>query len=137
MNMIEAAAQLNGCEYREEGTRDIFAAMKDARLVAVFGASDDLLEFRGAVYDEMDAIEDATAYFIGDGLMLNACEDDGCPYFAKMLKRAAEVKAEWRPDGFDGLWLITTALPHAQFDVMDDGELYCRGLVFSLADCPV
>ncbi len=137
MNMSEAAAQLNGFEYREEGTRDIFAAMRDARLVAVFCASDDLMEFCGAEYNEMDAYEGATAYFTGHGLLLNGCYNDGCPYFAKMAKRAAEVKAEWCPDGFDGLWLITTALPHAQFDVMEAGELYCRGLVFSLADCPV
>ena len=31
-------------------------------------------------------------------------------------------------------WTYMTDIPHATFDVMDDGELYCRGIVFALAD---
>lgn len=47
------ADAMNGREYRNEGSDALFAQMKRDGIVAVFGASDDLMEFRGAIYDEV------------------------------------------------------------------------------------
>ena len=137
ITMKEAAADLDGNEYKKEGSKELFARMNAAGLVAVFGASDDLMEFRGAEYDEIGAYDGGTAYFTKDGLLTNDCVNESCPYFEKLKKTASTVEAVWCPTGVEGnpSWLMKTDLPHERFTIMKDGEVYCIGLVFSLADC--
>jgi hypothetical protein len=53
MDAKALAALLTGREYRQEITRAEEADAKAAGLVVAFGASDDLLEFRGAIDDEV------------------------------------------------------------------------------------
>lgn len=133
MTAREAAEKLDACEYGDEGSPELFAAMKDAGLVAVFGASDDLMEFRGAIDDELGAYEGTTAHLNTAGLLKNECSDEDCPYFATAKKNASTIEAKWADD--DGIsWTYTTEIPHFTFTVMEDGETYCRGIVFKLAD---
>ena len=137
LTMKEAAAALDGNEYGKEGSKELFAQMKDAGLVAVFGASDDLMEVRGAVYDEAGAGESGgVAYFTTAGMLYSDCDDDACPYFAKLKEKASKVNAIWAPTAHEGAsWLMETDLPHETFRIMEDGEVYCIGLVFDLKDC--
>ena len=51
MTAAKLAEQLNGIEYPASISRDLEAQAKAAGLVIVFGASDDLMEFRGAIHD--------------------------------------------------------------------------------------
>lgn len=125
----EAARQLDQSQYRNEGSRTLFTAMKDAGLVAIFGASDDLMEIRGAVYDECGA----EAWFTNTGLLHNDCENDNCPAHARAKTSALRVRALWceePPFSFT----YATDIPHETFVVMEDHEPYCRGIVFALAD---
>lgn len=55
MNAKEFAAMLNGREYRREITKAEEKEAKAAGLIVAFGASDDNLELRGAVDDEIGA----------------------------------------------------------------------------------
>lgn len=128
----DAASRLDKCEYRKEGSPELFAAMAVAGLVAVFGASDDLMEFYGAIHDEIGAWKGTTAYLTPSGLLANKCIYDGCPYHAAEKNGAATIKAVWGAAGAD--WTYRTAIPHVTFLVMKDGEPYCRGIVFALAD---
>jgi hypothetical protein len=130
----EAAAELNGNECREEGSNELFARMKEAGLVAVFGASDDLIEFRGAIDDEYGAYEGGEYVITRDGLPRNKCDDDDCPYFAASIKSATKIKAIW--DDGDFSWQYETSIPHSKFVIDEDGEPYCEGIVFALADVP-
>ena len=100
----------------------------------VFGASDDLMEFRGAVNDEIGAWEGTTAYFTKGGLLNNECDNEDCPYFKKAQQTAAIIDAKWDTDGYS--WVYETTIPHATFDILADGEKYCRGIVFALEDLP-
>lgn len=128
MDINEAAALLNGSEYREEGSRQLFADMATDGLVAVFGASDDLMEFRGAIDDEAGA---GTVAIGPDGLLKSDCDEgDDCPYFQRLAKAAPKIKALFDREGFT--FVYETAIPHATFIVKEDGEPYCRGIVFSL-----
>lgn len=135
MDIKEAAALLDGSEYREEGSRELFARLKDARLVAVFGASDDLTELRGAVDDEQGT---DTILFDRDGMLVNRCDEDHCPYWRERKALAeGKVKPIWDEGEVDGVrwsWRYETAIPHATFRVMEDGEPYCLGIVFSFDD---
>lgn len=132
MTPAEAAAKLDGNEYGKEGSKELFAAMKDARLVAVFGASDDLMEFRGAIYDEVGAINGGTAYVTKAGMFTNECSNDECPYCAKEREKAMPIIAVWDSNGFS--WRINTEVPHVKFIIKEDGENYCEGIVFALDD---
>ena len=135
MTPAEAAAKLDGNQYRKEGSTDLFAAMKAAGLVAVYGASDDLMEFEGAIRDEVGAWDGGTAYLNRSGLIANECENDDCPHFKKALKNApATIEAIWDSNGFS--WQYRTDLPHAKFVIKEDDENYCEGIVFALADIP-
>ena len=135
ITMEEAAAALDGNQYREEGSRDLFARMKAAGLVAAFGASDDLLEMRGAFHDEVGAYDGGKAHLGSNGLLTNECNDDECPHFLRAVAAAPYVEALWCPTGDDGpSWLIrmSDGRPTETFKIMEDDEIYCIGIVFPL-----
>jgi len=125
------AARLHGREYRDEMTGTDQAEAKIMGLLVVFGASDDLLEFRGVLNDEIGAWEGCTVALSRDMQIIEGpeCADDlkaaGWTPPAPLLT----VTAEWCPAGFDGSWRITSDAPFEPFDIMEDGELYCRGCV--------
>jgi hypothetical protein len=129
-----AAAKLNGNQYGKEGSKDLFEAMDTAGLVAVFGASDDLMELRGAINDEVGCYNGGTAYLTPDGLLQNDCENEECPHFIKLKEKAATVTAKWDDGGFS--WRYETEIPHVKFTIKEDDENYCEGIVFALADVP-
>ena len=85
------------------------AIAEENGLVVVFGASDDLCEIRGAEDDEIDCFDGGKATIAG-----------------------AKVKINWCKDGYS--WTYDTDIPHECFDVYEDGEKYCRGIVFSISD---
>ncbi len=45
------------------------------------------------------------------------------------------IEALWAPESDPGYsWVYKTDIPHESFEVVEDGEPYCRRIVFSLAD---
>lgn len=128
----DVAAELDGSEYRNEGSRQLWGRMKEAGLVAVFGASDDLVEVRGAADDELGAYNGTTLYFTPTGLLENDCDNDDCPHFRRAQRKAAAVEVAWSENGYS--WFVTAPFAHKTFSVNEDGEPYCRGIVFSLSD---
>ena len=139
MEAKELAAKLNGCEYGDEIDPALEREAKTHGLVVAFGASDDLMEFRGAIHDEIGCYggEDV---FVDDKGLLESFDDVRDRASKEKLRewfqrepRARKIEAIWDDD--DGYsWCYATEIPHAQFDVMEDGEKYCRGIVFRLAD---
>ena len=55
MTKEEFAKMLDGRQYREEMTSNEEKLAESHVLLVCFGASDDLLELRGIIYDEFDA----------------------------------------------------------------------------------
>ena len=135
MTKEEDAAALNGCEYGEEGSKELFAQMKADGLVAVFGASDDLMEFRGAAHDEVGCYGGGTASVTRSGLLSAQCDNDDCPHERQRRESASRITANW-DDGHGFAWTYTTDIPHAKFIVNEGDELYCEGIVFALSDVP-
>lgn len=66
MTKEQLAELLNGNEYRDEMTKEQEQAAKQNNLLVLFGASDDLLEMRGAIRDEVGAY-DGGEYAAGIG----------------------------------------------------------------------
>ena len=135
------AKKLDGREYTKEITKDEESAAKEAGLVVIFGASDDLMEFRGAIYDECDAYDGGEALIDKKGLLKQREQidnDEELEDFFVRRKTARKVEALWCKEG-QWSWTFKTDIPHATFDICEsDGRErnpYCRGIALSLSDC--
>ena len=145
MTPKELAALLHGREYGREITEFEAAQAKAAGLVVVFGYSDDNVELEGAIHDEVAAYDGTTLRMTPLGLLPawsgdddEISEEDAAFYFKRKAAGFQTIEVLWSPKGEDGepfaSWAFKTAIPHETFDVMEDGELFCRGIVFALAD---
>lgn len=132
MTKEQLAEQLNGNEYGDEITPALEQVAKENNLVIVFGYSDDNIEFRGAINDEVGAYDGGSAYVTANGLFDENERDCQCKYFEAARKESVEIKAIWAKDGYS--WQYKTAIPHATFEIVEDGENYCKGIVFNLDD---
>ena len=99
-------------------------------IVVVYGYSDDLVEFDGAIREEVGAWEGATIYVDADG-PIEPCECE-CKYYKAAVSNAKHISAYWCRDGWS--WEFTTVIPHAEFFFYSEGEKYCRGIVFYKKD---
>lgn len=126
------AAEFNGRSYGSEIHPAEELALKAAGMVAVFGYSDDCTEFRGAIHDEVGLGE---LRITAKGKIL---EEDALEALESLVADGTIekpvlglIKASYKSTGHTYM----TAIPHATFDVLEDGgALFCRGIVFRLAD---
>ena len=138
MSKEQLAAELNGIQYpgHRSITKDQIASAKAAGLVIVFGASDDLMEFEGAIRDEFGCYGGGTAWVDLKGLLdrdqIDDGDDEAIAEFVVRRKTASYIRAIWDKDGFS--WIYETDIPHSTFDVWEGEDGYCRGIVFALAD---
>lgn len=131
----ELADLLSGREYMSEITLGEADRAKAAGLVAVFGYSDDNMEFSGAISDEVGCYDGGTAYVTRDGLLNPPdCDNDDCPYFTAARRSATPIKAVWHGNGPGPSWTYETEIPHETFKIFDEGELWCIGIVFNIND---
>ena len=129
MDAKELAAKLNGREYWQ------VRQAKEAGLVVVFGASDDLIEFRGAIRDEGDVPGDVlidTKGVLPSWDSASESEESAQEYFERKPK-ARMIKALFAKEG-SYTWTYKTDIPHETFEIVKDGELYCRGIVFNIGE---
>jgi hypothetical protein len=120
MTAQELATELNNCEYRREMTKEQEQSAAANDLVVVHGASDDLTEFRGAINDEQGNGE---LYFDELGQFFE--EDE--------LSRSEKATLNFMHTKYYP-FTVKTDIPHSTFTVMEDGELYGTGIVFSIND---
>lgn len=139
MTKEELAAILTGREYRKEISKAEAAHAKAAGLVVVFGYSDDNAELMGAIDDEVSAYDGTILRVTPHGLLPEWSagdmidESDAEDYFRKKFAGYREIEACWASEG-DYSWTFKTEIPHATFEIVEDGVPYCRGIVFALAD---
>jgi hypothetical protein len=140
VNANDLAALLTGREYRSEITRDEAAQAKAAGLIVAFGASDDLLELRGAIHDEVGCYGGGSARIDRAGVVpsfdsIDRDDQDALRDYFKRENGGVTIDAVWAGEaGYS--WIIRTTIPHETFEIVEDGEPYCRGIVFDLADVP-
>ncbi len=150
----QLAAQLDGCEYRNGIPDELIQAAKENKLVIVTGESDDLVEFRGAINEEVGAT--VSVLLSRKGIPESDCDEgDKCTYYQRWLKTALkcgevrEIRIFWGGEcGHETMdaakyaelgkptWCFETSLPHAIFAMYDtygdDKEYFCRGIVLDL-----
>ncbi len=137
MDAKTLAAQISGREYGKELTKQEAEQARAAGLVVVYGASDDLMEFEGAIYDEFGCYEGGTALVDEKGLLdrdqIDDSDDEAIADYVARKKTARSIEAAWSDAG-NPCWSYKTDIPHETFEIIDEGEIYCRGIVFALAD---
>jgi len=133
MTAKEMADRLNGREYTNETDANDTKDAKDSGLLICYGASDDLLELCGVINDEVSAYRGVSCDIDIESLEIMPTKDDE-GYCEKCRARAKfiTINAQWCPKDLKTSWRITTLVPHETFDIMKDGELYCRGCVIEL-----
>jgi hypothetical protein len=138
INMIDKIVEmLNGREYLDEVTPETRRLAKENNIVIVYNRSDDLMIFDGVIQDEVGCYEGGVAFINSNGLfspeddfICPACED--CKYIQEERNKCKIIWAKWCVSNVS--WSYLTDIPHKTFDIMEDGEIYCRGIVFSLDD---
>lgn len=137
----QLAEQLNGREYLNETTPQIVLTAKQNGLVIVFAYSDDNCEFRGAIDEEIPCWCGAKIFFNADGS--NFTNSDGEAFLTSHKDKESPeqnmIEAVWcttekvtHESGEYYAWTYKTEIPHATFDIMEDGKPFCQGIVFSI-----
>lgn len=124
----ELARLIDGREYGYEPFMDVRQVAKEAGLVIVSGASDDLMEFDGAIYDEGGCFDGGKVFFDRNGVSQDRSERSNCIEAFWCDKSALDKSRNVIT------WTYKTDIPHETFMIYEDGEPYCRGIVFDLAD---
>ncbi|PQL89806.1 hypothetical protein [Apibacter sp. wkB309] len=143
MKKEELAQLLNGRQIGEEMTYQEHLQARKNGLLVCYGYSYDLLEFRGIIYNRVSFYEGEDIFLYKDkdhkiGILYESDYDEIKEsledYNIDFILPKIPIKIQWRPIGRACLWLITTDIPHATFDIYDDEDLYSRGIVLELTD---
>lgn len=139
MKRTELARILNGCE--RPISKDLAAQAARAGLVILAGP---FAHFDGAIEGTADLLGDdgnsasGTVYFDAKGILPNYDDIDTrdeveARAFFDRKRLAASVDVICHKEG-RYRWTFSTAIPNSTFEMLDDGQPYCKGIVFSLAD---
>ena len=141
----QIAQTLNGMEYpiRERDCQPIFKEAKESGIVIVYGASDDLVELRGAIDDESGCYEGGNYRFDIKGFL--PIHEDGsfqcdepktiqeCRKFVERSDASFSITIHWgKPEALWTYELDERITDFVQFDIVEDESLYCRGIAFRL-----
>jgi hypothetical protein len=134
MTKEELAELLHGREYGSEIERHEVKLARENGLVVVFGYSDDVTEFRGAIDDELGS---GLHEFTKAGVFKHEDDEEVLEKYGNPVA-FNKIKSVWNPKDSKGAifasWAYETEIPHVTFDIVDEGVMYCRGIVFSIND---
>lgn len=143
--VIWLADHLNHRQYREELDDSLEKFAKDNNLIIVFGASDDLIEFRGAFEEELCASEEF--YFDKEFKIISnhnkiklderSIRDNNYINIYKFdleVELKNRITQEWRPKDSKASWRLSANFPHKTFNIFEGENLYCVGIVFDIND---
>lgn len=136
------AAMLDGREYGSEITEAEETMAFANGLLVIFGYSDDNVELRGAIRDEVGMYDGGCICITSEGKVMPMWESVDCTdkdevreYFRNEALPKVGIDCQWSPADEPNLsWRYATDVPHATFNIMDDGDVYCRGIVIDMKD---
>ncbi len=130
MNIKEFAKSIGGKEYGyPQFAKEEIETAKENGFVIVYGASDDLMEFEGAIQDEGGCFDGGKVYFNKSEVCQDSEEEKNYQNW---------INAVWDRDEDENgnmiTWTYETEIPHETFMIYEGGEPYCKGIVFSIDD---
>lgn len=118
MTRAEWIKIFNNIEYPADEIWNMRKQLDEDDVIVVYGASDDLIEFVGAINDEGGCFEDETFYINQGGLTT-----DSKNYIKVHHPKEGTAQFEYE-----------TNIPCEWFNILEDGCLYCRGFIFNRGD---
>lgn len=131
MELKEFAKSISGKEYGfPQFTKEEIKTAKENGFVIVYGESDDLMEFEGAIRDEGGCFDGGKVFFSRSEVCRDSEEEKNYPNW---------INAVWcggkkDKDGKEITWTYETDIPHENFMIYENGEPFCRGIVFRIED---
>lgn len=119
MNIKEFAESISGFEYPARELSDHSETAKELGFLFCYGMSDDLFLIGGVYSDETYAYNG---------------------YKTKLGTKGVKVEAVFSPSESDDdnrTWLIKADCPHETFSIMEDGQIFCTGVVIHKDDLNV
>ena len=137
MELKEFAKMLDGREYAcPQFTKEEIMIAKENRFVIIYGASDDLMEIDGAITDEAGVWDGGTVHiqipYDGPGQIIGGGVVAGNNGQHNVLRVEAKWCKDKTEDGNTITWSYDTSIPHEEFDILEDGEVNCRAIVFKV-----
>jgi len=157
INTIEDLAKLldgNECGYEldNEYNIDVNDICCKNKWVIVFGASDDLIEFRGFIDDEDGAYDGTLMKLVKPGDFYMEDEDTETYKKSKEYKfvpiseselkeiqnngyqNTCVVEMLWCPNDSNASWQVNSkGAPFVRFNIMEDEELYCEAVIIDIS----
>lgn len=130
MDIEEFAKSISGKEYGyPQFTKEEIEIARENGFIIVYGCSDDLMEFEGAIRDEGGCFDGGRVFFNHDEVY-QGYNKEKYPYWINAVWCGGEKDA----DGQEITWTYETEIPHETFMIYEEGEPYCRGIVFKIDD---
>jgi hypothetical protein len=152
--VTEQAQKFNGREYPLRLTTAEKQSLKDAGLVVIHPHSDDCAEIEGAITDEASVYEGGKFLLTQKGVIdpcfhgleqytsrhsrifIERLEGEdflvALKKFCGAARSAIKIEAVWGQDGYS--WQYRLDMPHAVFNLMEDGEIMAKCVVFHVDD---
>ena len=129
--------KLNGFEYPASEINGLQNEMEKDGVIAIYilhdGVLEDNMKFRGGIHDNFD---------VWNGFIVRLTENLSVrkvkPRYRVDQEGIPFVKAVWKPKDSQGniyaSWKIETDLPHGEFEIFEDGNLFCVSVVVDAED---
>lgn len=134
----QLAQSLQGMQYKDF-SEEVLKTAKDNDLVIVSGFSDDGIQFDGAIDDLTYIYKAQTIRFDRNGVIpeweeFDKEDMDEVRAYIKAIdnKEYGEITGIWGEGDYG--WHYETEIPHVTFEVLDDDQKYCLGIVFAIED---
>lgn len=122
----EFSLSLTNKQYGNELTKEEINKAKENGLIVVYGASDDLIEFEGCISEEIDCYGGGIFNIKSKSLEIKVASSE---------KDKNKIEAVWCDSDFENTsWTYKTDIPHSKFNIYEDNDIYCIGIVFSIYD---
>ena len=128
-------------EYGDDIPADADKLAETIGAAIIYGYSDDGVMVDGVVSDQGSAYDSNTLWLdrkgflpINEDLTLDdePATVDECREIVKRFDSAVKLKAIWGDTGL--AWRYETEVEHRTFEIKEDGEVWCRGIVFLLPE---
>lgn len=106
-------------------------------IVVAYGQSDDGFVLSGAINEHCYIYNDKQVVTIDNKGIVhpyhsNMPESEAQEYSSRKNGQVKEITAFF--DKGEYTWQYETDIPHVTFDIMEDDEKYCRGIIFDISD---
>ena len=138
MTIQEFANKLNGNQYGDEMNTSLVEEARENGFVVMFGESDDSVELKGAIWEEVGVYDQLDILFC-KGYIFDLEEpfdnlQDQIDFLKKYgvtfnFKKVTAIWDEKNPF----VWSFKTDIPHATFDIFEDQDPFCKGIVFKVS----